>query len=252
MLLRDFSGNTLVKISLTVIQFRSITSHLQMKRSSEPPAYMSSEFLAFVLSYFDLWTNVASRLEGYLTICGEKMELQREIACQPVAITGFPIEKQAQENAEAAHRYEWQQKERRYKEEIEVLERELEHIRTHWPEHSNSLPSFEPSESNPGTGPQTGLPPRNFSAVDLPRVNQSIGPSYDASGPSSPISISSDTEYTLLIDCIACKESKHKCDGWKPQCLRCSRNNRLCWYTEIRGKSGRTRGYGKAQEERLS
>jgi hypothetical protein len=203
---------------------------------------MSSTFRALVLSYFDLRTNVASRLEDYLTIHDEKMKLERDIA----AIAHLSMEKYVRENVEAVHRHEWQQRERRYKEEIEVLQRELEH--------SNSSPSFTTSENNSGTGTQTGLPPRNFSAVDLPRVNQNIGPSYDASGPSSPISLSSDTEYTpkrKLITCISCWERELKCDGSKPKCSRCTRLGHTCIYIEIHGKSGRTRGYVEPQEERL-
>jgi hypothetical protein len=204
-----------------------------------------------VLSYFDLWTNVASRLEDYLTVHDENIAEKIALA----AITNPSIEKQVQENVEAAHRHEWHERERRYKEAIEVLQRELEHIRTHWLEHPNSSPSSTTSENNLGTGTQTGLPPRDFSEVDLPRVNQSIGPPYDASGPSSPISLSSDTEYTPkrnLIACIICKKRKLKCDGSKPSCSLCTRLGGDCSYIEIRGKSGRTRGYVKAQEERLS
>ena len=220
-----------------------------MGRSSEPPPYMSSEFRALVLSYFNLWTNVAIRLEDYLTVHDEKMGLKLDQA----AIIRLSIQK-LQENVEAVHRHEWEQRERQHKEEIEVLKRELEHIRTHWLEHSNSSPSFTTSENNPGTGTQTGSPPRNFSAVDLPRVAQSIGPSYDASRPSSPISLSSDTEYTLKrkqMACYKCKRNQLKCDGSKPSCSICTRLGRECSW-EIRRKSGPARGYVKALEERLS
>ena len=124
---------------------------------------MSSTFRALVLSYFDLRTNVAYRLEKYLTIHDEKMKLERDIA----AITHLSMEKHVRENVEAVHRHEWQQRERRYKEEIEVLQRSLEHIRTHWLEHSNSSPSFTTSENNSGTGYSNRIAPTELLSSGL-------------------------------------------------------------------------------------
>ncbi|ANB15944.1 galactose-responsive transcription factor GAL4 [Sugiyamaella lignohabitans] len=54
------------------------------------------------------------------------------------------------------------------------------------------------------------------------------------------------------VACSLCRKRKLKCDGKRPKCSTCAKQNHICEYTETFRKAGPRRGYVKTLEQRVS